>query len=263
MQPVREFQEIRMLPRLLFGLGFALSGVIATTGQASAAFDPTRDELIGITVTAIGVALGVLTLIYAVKWYFGWDEQPPTDLPEPHAPHGLEPSYAAAAAHTAHASAAHTPNPAGHAPTAPAAPDASGSSRGDDLIDVEGIGPEAAATLRAAGLETTGDLLASAGLASGRKDLAAKTGLSEALLLEWVNRADLMRIAGVGSEYADLLEASGVDTVPELAGRNAANLVTTMTEVNATKHLVRRLPTVEQVEAWISEARTLSPMVTH
>ena len=76
-----------MLPRLLFSLGFALSGVIVTTGHASAAFDPTRDELMGITVIAIGVVLGLLTLIYAVKWYFGWDEQPPTDLPDPHAGH--------------------------------------------------------------------------------------------------------------------------------------------------------------------------------
>jgi hypothetical protein len=69
---------------LLFALGFALSGVIATTGNAFAAFDPTRDELMGITAVVIGVLLGFLTLVYAVKWYFGWDQQPPpTDLPYP------------------------------------------------------------------------------------------------------------------------------------------------------------------------------------
>ena len=72
-----------MLPRLLLAISFALSGAIATTGIASAAFDPDRDELIGITVVVIGIAMGLLTLIYAVKWYFGWDEQPPTDLPYP------------------------------------------------------------------------------------------------------------------------------------------------------------------------------------
>lgn len=72
-----------MLQRLLFALSFALSGVIATTGIASAAFDPDKEELIGITVVVIGIAMGLLTLIYAVKWYFGWDQQPPTDLPLP------------------------------------------------------------------------------------------------------------------------------------------------------------------------------------
>jgi len=76
-----------MLPRLLFALGFALSGVIATTGSAFAAFDPGRDELMGITAAVIGVLLGFLTLVYAAKWYFGWDQQPPTDLPDPHAGH--------------------------------------------------------------------------------------------------------------------------------------------------------------------------------
>lgn len=73
-----------MLQRLLFALGFALSGVIATTGSAFAAFDPTRDELIGITAALVGALLAFLTLVYAVKWYFGLDQQPPTDLPEPH-----------------------------------------------------------------------------------------------------------------------------------------------------------------------------------
>lgn len=73
-----------MLQRLLFALGFALSGVIATTGSAFAAFDPTRDELIGITAALVGALLAFLTLVYAVKWYFGLDQQPPTDLPDPH-----------------------------------------------------------------------------------------------------------------------------------------------------------------------------------
>jgi hypothetical protein len=72
-----------MVPRLLFALSFALSGVIATTGVASAEFDPTRDELMGIMVVVVGILLGFLTLVYAVKWYFGWDQQPPTDLPYP------------------------------------------------------------------------------------------------------------------------------------------------------------------------------------
>ncbi|HWC29701.1 MAG TPA: hypothetical protein VG845_06425 [Dehalococcoidia bacterium] len=76
-----------MLPRLFFALSFALSAVIASTGTAAAAFDPTRDELMFITAGVVGAMLALLTLIYSVKWYFGWDQQPPTDLPDPHAAH--------------------------------------------------------------------------------------------------------------------------------------------------------------------------------
>jgi predicted flap endonuclease-1-like 5' DNA nuclease len=83
------------------------------------------------------------------------------------------------------------------------------------------------------------------------------------LVLEWVNHVDLFRIKGVGSEYADLLEAAGVDTVPELAQRNAANLQQKMAEVNATKKLVRRLPVLSQVEDWIKQAKTLPRVIKY
>ncbi len=74
-----------MLQRLLFALGFALATVIGTTSSAFAAFEPSRDELLGITAAASGILLAVLTLIYAVKWYFGLDIQPENpDLPDPH-----------------------------------------------------------------------------------------------------------------------------------------------------------------------------------
>ncbi len=66
-----------MLHRLLFALSFSVSGVIATTGQAHAAFDPNRDELIAIMAAVIGIFIATLTLIYAVKWYVGWDRQDP------------------------------------------------------------------------------------------------------------------------------------------------------------------------------------------
>ena len=133
----------------------------------------------------------------------------------------------------------------------------------DNLIDIEGIGEVRAKTLADAGLKTTDDLLKEAGSATGRKNLAAKTGFDESLILEWVNRADLMRIKGVGSEYSDLLEAGGVDTVRELATRVAANLHARLTEVNTEKSLVRRAPTLTEVESWIAEAKTLPTMVTH
>jgi predicted flap endonuclease-1-like 5' DNA nuclease len=133
----------------------------------------------------------------------------------------------------------------------------------DNLIDIEGIGPANAKTLDAAGLKTTDDLLKKAGSPAGRKALADSTGINAARILEWVNRADLMRIKGVGSEFSDLLEAAGVDTVKELANRSPANLQSKMAEVNAAKKVVRRVPNAGEVESWVAEAKKLAPMVTH
>jgi predicted flap endonuclease-1-like 5' DNA nuclease len=97
----------------------------------------------------------------------------------------------------------------------------------------------------------------------GRKALAEQTGISGKLILEWINRADLYRIKGVSEEYSDLLEAAGVDTVPELAQRNAENLYAKLGEVNAAKKLVRRLPTQSQVSNWIEQAKALPRVVTY
>jgi predicted flap endonuclease-1-like 5' DNA nuclease len=83
------------------------------------------------------------------------------------------------------------------------------------------------------------------------------------LILRWVNQADLFRVKGVGEQYADLLEAAGVDTVPELAQRRADNLRKRMIEVNEQKGLVRRTPTESQVAAWIESARGLPRVVTY
>lgn len=132
-----------------------------------------------------------------------------------------------------------------------------------NIEDVEGIGPAYAAKLAEAGLTTTDDLLAAGGSPSGRDDLAAKTGISGSLILEWVNHVDLFRITGVGSEYADLLEEAGVDSVPELAQRNAANLTAAMATANEQKSLVRSLPSESQVAGWIDEAKTVERAVHH
>jgi predicted flap endonuclease-1-like 5' DNA nuclease len=128
---------------------------------------------------------------------------------------------------------------------------------------IEGIGHKYATTLRKSGVRTTEKLLKVAGGKKGRKALSESTGVSEPRLLEWVNRADLMRVNGIGEEYSDLLEAAGVDTVKELRRRNAANLLKMMVEVNAKKKLVRRLPTESIVDRWVESAKRLSPMVTH
>ena len=122
---------------------------------------------------------------------------------------------------------------------------------------VEGIGQVYADKLRGAGVATTEMLLEMGSTKKGREDLAEKSGISGKLILEWVNHVDLFRIKGVGEEYADLLEASGVDTVPELAQRRADNLHKKLAEINAEKKLVRQLPSENQVQGWIDQAKKL------
>lgn len=131
------------------------------------------------------------------------------------------------------------------------------------IIEIEGIGEKYAAALEAAGIATTEALLEQGGSASGRQAIADKAGVTKERVLEWVNRADLMRIKGIGSEYSDLLEAAGVDTVKELATRRPDNLYAKLEEVNTAKKLVRRAPTAAEVEKWVAEAKTLPGKVTY
>jgi predicted flap endonuclease-1-like 5' DNA nuclease len=132
-----------------------------------------------------------------------------------------------------------------------------------NIIDVEGIGPVYAEQLGAVGVHTTDELLERGAKAKGREDLEAATGIGHALILKWVNRVDLYRIKGVGSEYSDLLEIAGVDSPAELAHRNAANLVETLAEANAARNLVRRLPTHAEVTEWIEQSKKLPKIVEH
>ena len=130
-------------------------------------------------------------------------------------------------------------------------------------ITAVGLPPREATRLRKNGVRTTDGLLKVASTKSGRKRLAGKTKLSERDVLGWVNRADLMRVKGIGPEYADLLEEAGVDTVKELRTRNPNNLLETMTDLNARRRLVRRLPTSGMVEGWVAAAKDLDPMVKY
>lgn len=131
------------------------------------------------------------------------------------------------------------------------------------LEDIEGIGAAQAKKLRDAGVRSVEGLLTMGGSATGRKDLAAKAGISEKSILEWVNHADLFRIKGVGEEYSDLLEEAGVDTVVELATRNPKNLHAALMEANAKKKLVRRVPPEKSVAGWIEQAKSLPRAVSH
>jgi predicted flap endonuclease-1-like 5' DNA nuclease len=131
------------------------------------------------------------------------------------------------------------------------------------INEIEGIGSAYAAKLKDAGIATTEQLLDKGAAPKGRAELASSTGASAKLILEWVNHVDLARIKGIGWEYADLLEAAGVDTVPELAQRNADNLHAKLSEVNTAKKVVRRLPTLDQLRAWVEEAKTLPRIITY
>jgi predicted flap endonuclease-1-like 5' DNA nuclease len=131
------------------------------------------------------------------------------------------------------------------------------------LTEVEGIGETYAAKLQACGIASQERLLEAGASAKGRKSLSDESGISSKLISKWVNQADLARIKGVGGEYAELLECAGVDTVPELATRNAANLHSKMTEINEEKKLVRSLPSLSSVEKWIAQAKELPRVITY
>ena len=131
------------------------------------------------------------------------------------------------------------------------------------LTKIEGIGETFAQKMLDAGIETTEALLDRGATPGGRAAVAEATGISETLILKWVNRADLFRIKGIGEEYADLLEVAGVDTVPELAQRNPQNLHKTLVEVNEEKKLVRRVPPLKSVKSWVAQAKELPRKLTY
>ncbi len=128
---------------------------------------------------------------------------------------------------------------------------------------IEGIGPALSEKLSAAGITTCEALLKAGATKSGRAEIAEKSGIDESRVLKFVNHADLMRIKGIGGEYSELLECAGVDTVPELAQRNATNLAASLTECNIEKKLVRVVPSEKQVEDWVAQAKELPKTVSH
>lgn len=128
---------------------------------------------------------------------------------------------------------------------------------------IDGMKRTEARTLRMSGVRTTEKLLRRAGSRGGRRELASTTGLAERQILDWVKRADLMRVKGIGEEYSDLLEAAGVDTCRELRNRNPQSLLVKMTQINSKNRLVRRLPTEVMVKRWVDHAKSLPPAVSH
>jgi predicted flap endonuclease-1-like 5' DNA nuclease len=131
------------------------------------------------------------------------------------------------------------------------------------IEEIEGIGPVNGEKLRAAGIANTDTLLERCCAESGRKAISEETGISAASILKWVNMADLFRINGIAGEFAELLECAGVDTVKELATRNAENLAEKLAEVNDDKKLTRRTPNDAIVKDWIEQAKSLPPKIEH
>ncbi|MDD2921410.1 MAG: DUF4332 domain-containing protein [Anaerolineales bacterium] len=131
------------------------------------------------------------------------------------------------------------------------------------IIDIEGIGEAYAAKLRAAKVLTTETLLKIGAKPQGRKELAKEIGVAPKQILEWVNRADLYRVSGIGAQYSDLLEAAGVDTVMELKNRKAPALLAAMTAANQKKNLVNKMPGLSQVENWIKAAKSLKRAIEY
>jgi len=131
------------------------------------------------------------------------------------------------------------------------------------IEEIESISAADGKKLGAVGVGTVEVLLEKGGRRLSREKLAEATGISERSILEWVNRADLMRIEGIGSEYSDLLEAAGVDSCLELSHRVPANLHRKMDEINGARNLVRRLPTEAEVSQWVAAAKSMPKVVEH
>jgi len=131
------------------------------------------------------------------------------------------------------------------------------------ITEIEGIGNAFAQKLRKAGIQTTEALLKQGATPKGRKELAKATGFKERTILEWVNRADLFRVPGIGAQYSDLLEAAGVDTVRELAVRDPKMLAATLAKVNSEKNKTNKLPGLKQVGTWIKAAKSLPRAVEY
>lgn len=131
------------------------------------------------------------------------------------------------------------------------------------IEEIEGVGPAFAQKLTTVKIGSTDDLLEKCSTSKGRKEVSEKTDISESMLLKWANHADMMRISGVGPQFAELLEASGVDTVKELRTRNADNLATALGQHNEQKKLAKTSPAATVVQGWIDQAKKMDPRITH
>jgi len=132
-----------------------------------------------------------------------------------------------------------------------------------ELTSIQGIDEATEAKLNTAGVTTVAELLEKGATPKRREEIAAKSGVPATQILMSVTYADLFRIKGIAGQTAELLEASGVNTVAELAQRNPANLAAKLKEVNDTKKLTGKVPSEKQISEWIEAAKTLPKKVTY
>ena len=131
------------------------------------------------------------------------------------------------------------------------------------ITAIEGVGEVNAKKLEKMGINTVEKLLSTGATPKGRKEIAQGTGISEKVILKWVNFADLFRVKGIGTQFSELLEAAGVDTVIELSKRVSENLFKKMKEVNEEKKLVRRTPNLTEVNSWVAQAKKLPRVINY
>lgn len=134
---------------------------------------------------------------------------------------------------------------------------------GKTITMIEGIGEVFKGKLAEAGVTTVESLLEKGASKSGRKAISEASGIDEGKILDWVNMADLFRINGVASQFAELLKAAGVDTVKELRNRNPENLHAALTKTQEEKGLAKVVPALSKVEDFVNQAKTLDPIVTY
>lgn len=131
------------------------------------------------------------------------------------------------------------------------------------LSEIKGITIQISYLIEAQGIKTVESLLETCSTPKGRKSLCAETGLEHKDVLTWTNRADLARIKGIATQNADLLEAAGVDTVPELAQRNPENLHAAILEENNKHRIVSKMASLNQVKDWVAQAKELPRVITY
>lgn len=128
---------------------------------------------------------------------------------------------------------------------------------------ISGMTEDVALALNMQGVKYSHHLLERVRTPSQRRLLAHELGVDEKVVLRWANHADLIRIHGIGPQYAEFFEAAGVDTVRELAHRVPENLVAKLEEVNAANPMTKRIPALKEVKRYVKEAQQLEPMLEY
>ncbi len=131
------------------------------------------------------------------------------------------------------------------------------------LVKIGGLQARDRLALKRRRISTTERLLTSAGNAEKRSQLAQSTGIAPDTLLSLVQRADLSRIKGIGTAFTYLLAQIGIVNVQGLAQAEPGKLREQLHAVNQQEQILRRAPTLEEVESWVSLARRIEKLVTY